>query len=248
MPKKGLPAAMLSRIGSTNSVAQFADCIGKRPDTGQYDFVGCKHRSRIATDFSLVPDFFEPLLDAPQVAHLVVDDQEHGATDVFGGKRALYSRIILAERRQAATGTLGPAPALALHRPSQVMTRIAAGRFYRFIAMRISLMGTSLRNWRKTDDSGGCPASANPPRPAGFAHILRAGRFHSTARYTSHDIRPISLLGKRFWLFQTFGRATQRPADLLPVGLSRSTKLSSGMQRINRSWCAVSVSPAGGWS
>ena len=67
--------------------SELVDGIRKGPHPGKDHFFGPGDRSRIGGDFSRLSDAFKPFLHAPEVAHLIVDDSNHGP--IIGGGRGI---------------------------------------------------------------------------------------------------------------------------------------------------------------
>ena len=57
--------------------AQLGDGVGEGPDAGQDHLRGRADAVRVAADLGRVADGLDRLLDAPEVAHPVVDDDDH---------------------------------------------------------------------------------------------------------------------------------------------------------------------------
>ena len=78
-PRHGLPARTASLKASPRPVLlQLGRGVGEGPDAGQDHLVGAADRVRVGRDLGGVPDRLDRLLDAPEVAHPVVDDGDHG--------------------------------------------------------------------------------------------------------------------------------------------------------------------------
>ena len=79
MPRNGLPAAIASRIGSISPRRRSsAMASGNAPTPGSTIRSAAASTAGSLRDGRGVPDFLEAFLDAPQIAHLIVDDGEHG--------------------------------------------------------------------------------------------------------------------------------------------------------------------------
>ncbi len=71
---------MLDKRYRQSGFMQPSDGVAERADAGQHDLVRLGDAVGIATDDGYVADFLKRLLDATQIGHAVIDDEDllHG--------------------------------------------------------------------------------------------------------------------------------------------------------------------------